>query len=155
VSGNGNIARPRTSPARTPWTVITMPPDPFDAALSALHTHVDNLGPWLAIWAARTEPDAHARRCANGAMDAIDGALAALHRIRGELVGQVRAADDATAARVDELLARTRDGPPVPHEDPEGRRPKPQTTSSRSKASADGIVGEAGVSGLTPGEVSP
>ena len=55
------------------------PPDPFDADLSALHTHVDNLGPWLAIWSARTEPDAHARRCANDAMDAIDAALAGLH----------------------------------------------------------------------------
>ncbi|HEY2691205.1 MAG TPA: hypothetical protein VGJ50_22410 [Streptosporangiaceae bacterium] len=90
-----------------------MPPDPdFDADLSALHTHVDNLGPWLAIWEARTEPDAHARRCANDAMDAIDGALAALHRIRGELVGQIRVADDQAADRADALLApRTRDGP--------------------------------------------
>jgi hypothetical protein len=66
------------------------PPDAFDAALSALHTHVDNLGPWIGIWEARREPDAHARRCAS------------------ELVGQVRAADDAAAARADELLARTR-----------------------------------------------
>jgi hypothetical protein len=90
-----------------------MPPDPFDAALSALHSRVDNIGPWIGIWEARREPDAHARRCANDAIDAIDGALAALHRIRGELVGQVRRADDATAARVDELLAaRTHDGSP-------------------------------------------
>ena len=83
-------------------------PDPFDADLSALHNHVDNLGPWIGIWEARHEPDAHARRCASDAIDTIDGALAALHRIRGELVTQVRAADDAAAARADELLARTR-----------------------------------------------
>jgi hypothetical protein len=90
------------------------PPDPWDADLSALSTTVDNLGPWLAIWAARREPDAHARRCANDAMDSIDAALAALHRIRGELVGQVRAADDQSAERADALLAaRTRDGSPV------------------------------------------
>lgn len=88
------------------------PPDPFDADLSALHSHVDNLGPWLAIWQARREPDAHARRCANDAIDAIDAALRALHSIRAELVGQIRQADDQSAARVDELLARTREGPP-------------------------------------------
>jgi hypothetical protein len=89
---------------------VVAPPDPFDADLSAVHDAVDNLGPWLAIWSARTEPDAHARRCANDAMDAIDGALAALHRIRGELVGQLRVADDETGRRADELLARMRDG---------------------------------------------
>jgi len=87
-------------------------PDPFDADLSALHNHVDNLGPWIGIWEARREPDAHARRCASDAIDAADAAIAALHRIRGELVGQVRAADDAAAARADELLAGTRREPP-------------------------------------------
>ena len=79
-------------------------PDPFDADLSALHNHVDGIGPWIGIWQARREPDAHARRCANDAIDAIDAALAALHRIRGKLVGQTRRADDETARRVDELL---------------------------------------------------
>jgi len=87
-------------------------PDPFDADLSALRNHVDNLGPWIGIWEARREPDAHARRCASDAIDAADAAIAALHRIRGELVGQVRAADDAAAARADELLAGTRREPP-------------------------------------------
>lgn len=58
------------------------PPDLFDAALSAVHDAVDNLGPWLAIWEARAEPDAHARRCASDAVDAIDAALAELHGIR-------------------------------------------------------------------------
>jgi hypothetical protein len=86
-------------------------PDPFDAALSAVHDAVDNLGPLLAIWLARTEPDAHARRCASDAVNAIDTALAELHGIRAELVTQVRQADDQAAARADTLLARTRDGP--------------------------------------------
>jgi hypothetical protein len=88
------------------------PLDPWDAALSAIRSHVDDLGVWLAIWAARTEPDAHARRCANDAMDAVDAMLAGLHGIRARLIGQIRQADDDTAARADALLARMREGPP-------------------------------------------
>jgi hypothetical protein len=80
-------------------------PDPFDADLSALRTAVDNLGPWLAIWEARTEPDARARRCASDAIDAIDAGLAALHSIRAGLITEVRQADDQAAARADALLA--------------------------------------------------
>jgi hypothetical protein len=57
---------------------------------------VASLGPLLAAWEARREPDALARRCAADAIAAIDTAIAALHRIRGELVTEVRAADDAT-----------------------------------------------------------
>jgi hypothetical protein len=78
----------------------------LDADLSALRTAVDSLGPWLAIWEHRAEPDAHARRCASDAVDAIDQALAALHAIRAWLVTSTRQADDLTAARADELLAR-------------------------------------------------
>ena len=51
------------------------PPDPWDAALSAIRSAVDDLGAWLAIWSARHEPDAHARRCASDAVGAIDAAL--------------------------------------------------------------------------------
>jgi hypothetical protein len=76
----------------------------LDAALSVIHSSVDSLGPWLAIWSARTEPDAHARRCASDAIDAIDAALGALHRIRARLVGEVRQADDRAAERADALL---------------------------------------------------
>lgn len=81
--------------------------DLYDAALSALRNHVDGLGVSLAIWEARRQdgPDAHARRCANDAMDAIDGAIRELHAIRAQLTGEIRADDDATAARVDALLA--------------------------------------------------
>jgi hypothetical protein len=80
----------------------------LDADLSVIHDSADSLGPWLAIWAARREPDAHARRCASDAIDAIDAALAALHRVRARLVGEVRQADDAAADRADRLLAETR-----------------------------------------------
>ena len=86
-------------------------PDHFDAALSALHATWLDLGPWLAVWAARSEPDAHARRCASDAIGAIDAALVELHGVRARLVAETRQADDATAIRADELLARTRDGP--------------------------------------------
>jgi hypothetical protein len=81
------------------------PRDPWDAALSAIRASVDDLGAWLAIWQARTEPDAHARRCASDAGDAIDAALLELHGIRARLIGEIRQADDASAARVDALLA--------------------------------------------------
>lgn len=86
-------------------------PGPFDADWSATRTAVENLGPWRAIWDTRREPDAFARRCAADAIDAIDTALAALHRIRAEWVSEIRQADDQSAARADELLARMRDGP--------------------------------------------
>ena len=90
-----------------------MPPDRFGADLSAVHAVWVSLGPWLAVWQARTEPDAHARRCASDAIGAVDDALAALHRIRAGLVGQIRVADDQAAERADALLAaRTRDGSP-------------------------------------------
>jgi hypothetical protein len=85
----------------------------LDADLSAIHSSVDSLGPWLAIWEHRAEPDAaHARRCASDAIDAIDAALGALHRIRGRLVGEVRQADALADARADELLARLREEAP-------------------------------------------
>ena len=88
------------------------PPDPWNGPLSVIRSSVDDLGAWLAIWEGRTEPDAHARRCANDAMDAIDAALLELHGIRARLVTEIRASDDETAARVDALLGLSggRDG---------------------------------------------
>ena len=82
--------------------------DPYDGPLSALRGRVDDLGAWLAIWEGRTEPDEHARRCASDAVDAIDAALRGLNQVRQRLIGDIRAADDATAARADALLERLR-----------------------------------------------
>jgi hypothetical protein len=89
--------------------VVTVTASPYDQSLSGLREHVENLATWLAIWEARKEPDAFARRCASDAVDAIDGALRDLYLIRGQLTAEVRQADDATAARADALLARMRE----------------------------------------------
>jgi hypothetical protein len=64
----------------------------------------------LTLWSARDdgEPDAAARRSANEAMDAIDRALRQLHALRERLADDMRASDDAAAARVDALLAGRR-----------------------------------------------
>ncbi len=85
------------------------PQDGYDAPLSALRNHVEDLAADLAIWQARDDgkPDAHARRAANDAVDAIDAAIKELHQIRARLITEVRVSDDATAARVDAMLART------------------------------------------------
>ena len=60
-------------------------------------------GQW-AYWDEAADKGA-ARRAANMAVDMIDGMLAALHKARAGLVAEVRAHDDATAARVDAMLA--------------------------------------------------
>jgi hypothetical protein len=82
-----------------------MSASPYDSPLSALRNNVENLGAWIAIWEARSEPDAHARRCANDAIDAIDTMLRDLYTVRARLVDEIRASDDATAIRADKLLA--------------------------------------------------
>ena len=61
------------------------------------------------MWEHRAEPDAHARRCAADAIDAVDAMLGELYRVSAQLVAEVRQADDATAARADALLARMRE----------------------------------------------
>ena len=85
--------------------------DAYDDALSAIRNHVEDLGVWLAIWVNRTEPDARARRCASDAADAIDAmSLRDLYLVRGRLVSEIRASDDATAARAHGLLRGRREG---------------------------------------------
>ena len=85
--------------------------DGYDSALSALRNNVEVLAISLAIWGARddTRPDAHARRAANDAMNAVDAMLQALHALRQSLVSDIRNSDDRSAERADKLLARTDD----------------------------------------------
>jgi hypothetical protein len=80
----------------------------YDNALFSIRNGAEDLAVALAIWEARQEgaPDPHARRCASDAVDVIDGALAQLHKIRQQLIGEIRVSDDQAAARVDALLAR-------------------------------------------------
>ncbi len=96
-----------------------MTASPYDGPLSALRSGVDDLGTWLAIWENRKEPDAHARRCASDAVDALDAMLGHLYGVRAQLVSEIRKSDDATAAKVDALLARMREDEAGP-----GRRPR-------------------------------
>lgn len=103
---------------------MTGPQDAYDGPLSALRDNAENLGVWIAIWEARREPDAHARRCAADAVDAIDAMLRDLYTIRQLLISEVQQADRATAARVDALLAdrdQASQGHPAPGDTKAGR----------------------------------
>jgi hypothetical protein len=83
----------------------------YDSAMSALRGHFGELEAALALWATRDDTKAQPdiRQAANDAIDAIDGALRELHGIRAELLGEVRASDDAATARAEELLRRIRE----------------------------------------------
>jgi hypothetical protein len=82
-------------------------PPAYDAALSPLRSRLGDLAAALARWETRDDarPQPGVRRAANDAIDAIDAMLAGLHGIRSRLTGEIRASDDATAARVDAMLA--------------------------------------------------
>jgi hypothetical protein len=86
-------------------------PDPYDAALSAIRANVEDLAVWLAVWSARDDArlEPHARRCASDAVNAIDTLLQELHGIRGQLIPEMRASDDAALAHADALLQLLRE----------------------------------------------
>jgi hypothetical protein len=96
-------------------------PDGYDGPLSALRNYVENLAVALAIWEARNEPDAHARRCASDAVDAIDSALAGLHKVRQQLISEIRTADDIAMKRSAALLAGLDSSGPAGPEETEGQ----------------------------------
>ncbi len=77
-----------------------------------LDEHNGVLGVALAQWMARddTKAEPAIRQAANTAMDAIDAMLRELHTLRSCLVSEIRASDDATAARVDALLGEASKG---------------------------------------------
>ena len=64
------------------------------------------LGQWEDRDDSKAQPEV--RRAANTAMDEIDRMLCELHRMRSRLTSEIRASDDATAARVDAMLAELR-----------------------------------------------
>jgi hypothetical protein len=71
------------------------------------------LGMSLQWWAARdtAEDQAAARQAASRAVGVVDQMLSELHRSRERLVSEARQWDDATADRVDAMLARRPDDP--------------------------------------------
>jgi hypothetical protein len=84
-----------------------IPADLIDCA--ALRDQVELLSGALAQWAYREETKVPGvRAAANMAVESIDGALRELHRIRQELVGQIREFDDETMRRSGDLLEKIR-----------------------------------------------
>jgi len=84
---------------REPYDVHAKLEDPMGVLAIAL-------GQWEDRDDSKAQPEV--RRAANTAMDAIDGMLHRLHAMRSRLVGEIRQADDASAARVDSMLAESR-----------------------------------------------
>jgi hypothetical protein len=79
--------------------------------ISTIRAHVEALETALALWATRDDSRAQpaVRSAANTAVDSIDSILTGLYRLREELIGQIRQADDANAARVNAYLAAVRE----------------------------------------------
>jgi hypothetical protein len=96
-------------------TDSTEPDQPYDV-YATLEDPTGVLGVALAQWETRDDSKAQPeiRRAANTAMTEIDRMLRELHAVRARLVGEIRASDDATAARVDAMLeaAKTDDTTP-------------------------------------------
>jgi hypothetical protein len=84
---------------RQPYDVYAKLEDPMGVLSIAL-------GRWEGRDDSRPQPEV--RRAANTAMGTIDAMLRDLQQMRSRLIGEIRQADDATAARVDAMLARTR-----------------------------------------------
>lgn len=86
-------------------------PTPTPAALLAdITERVETLRFAMTAWATREETAARpdVRHVANHAVLAIDGMLRALHTLRQALMEEMRAFDDATAQRADQLIAERR-----------------------------------------------
>ena len=78
----------------------------FTPDLETLQRLVHDLDADLDLWDGRPEgPSPRCRRAANEAMEEIDKALAELHTLRGRLSREMREFDEATAKRVDAMLA--------------------------------------------------
>ena len=98
---------PATDPALRPDPAGRLPILDYTSRLGD-EGHIGVLAVALAEWAARS--DDGPTRTSGGPRTArwtrFDAMLRELHQLRARLVAEIRAADDATAARVDELLAQ-------------------------------------------------
>lgn len=76
------------------------------AQVGDLRSHLEALAVALAAWSGRddTQPQPVVRQAGNDAVLAVDSLLRGLHTIRRRLIGEIHAADMASAARVDALL---------------------------------------------------
>lgn len=80
-------------------------PDP----MTWISEGVNDLGAYLALWSNRGDQVTAAERAAaSEAVERIDVTLRRLHELRSDLVTEIRAADDETARRTDELLEQLR-----------------------------------------------
>jgi hypothetical protein len=109
-------------------TSSTPPPDDGDWR-EELGGQLGRLSVQLGAWEDRddTEAQPDVVRAGNEALSTIDAMLAGLHRLRSQLVTEVREHQDAMARRTDEILRRGRDwrdtgsGPGwSPDDEPEG-----------------------------------
>ena len=93
-------------------TTIPQPPG-YAAAVAAVRANLDDLSLYLAVWSARADAclEAHARRCASDAVNTIDTIITELHGIRGQLIPEIRASDDAAMTHADALLRLLREEP--------------------------------------------
>ena len=80
----------------------------LQAAPRRLRNLAGVLGVALAQWAGRDEGGPGRRRAANEAMAIVDDMLSALQEARRELATEMRAYDDAAAARADQLIEEAR-----------------------------------------------
>jgi hypothetical protein len=84
---------------------------PLEGLGGRLADLAEQLGVSLGQWAYRDEAadPAAAVRAGGTALETIDAMLAGLHKARSALVTEIRADQDATAARVDAMLAERRE----------------------------------------------
>ena len=77
-----------------------------------LDVHLGRLGAALVTWGTRDDSRAQPEvtRAGHAAVEAIDAMLAELHRLRAQLLDEIRVSDDAAMARADALLGKARDG---------------------------------------------
>lgn len=65
---------------------------------------VEDLGAYLAMWATRDQAPTAARAAAGQAVERIDVTVRGMQRLRSQLVGEIRASDEAVGAPTDALL---------------------------------------------------
>ena len=136
---------------RQPYDVYAKLEDPMGVLSVAL-------GQWERRDDSKAQPEV--RRASNTAMDALDTMLGELHAMRSRLVGEIRDADDATAARVDALLAGRQAAAVITDLDPPqavldrmAARGLTELTAARAVLDTEEVAGETQVTTYTHPDV--